>query len=716
MAGNGETRGAARLMCFARTLFAVAIGCCAFLIGPSAASAFVIFQSSTDGTSDFVVFETEEHMAPGDTDFDRDLYLRDRDNTVEGGTTELVTIGPTGGNGDFSNNFLATSSDGLRVYFSTNESLVSGDTDVNIDVYERNAATDTTTLISTGPTDPGPGAGGGDAREFVHLIDSTGQVFFQTEARLLNTDTDLQEDVYVFDADAPAPLVHVSQGPGDTGTQEVDFVGVSDSGQRVFLQTDEPFVSFDGTTDIYERNLSSSVTTLVTPGTSVAVGFHDNSADGTRVIFSSTEAIPGAGTDTDTGKRDLFQALGGVITLLSTGPGPGAQAVLDVNFQRASSDATKVFFTTNAAMVAGETDTVQDVYMRSGSTTTLISAGTINGNGLTGDFVADFNDISTTGSFAFFSTDEAMVLGDGDSAKDIYRTDTATGALTRMSAGTNDQGAFDARFRAAIPDGSRVILESQEQMTTDDADTAQDVFGASNGSSIFRASAGSAGTFDGNGPFSATFAGTTPGTNVFITTFERLSALDTDNDQDLYVGGFTAFRLISVDSVAPETTITDPPNGSVRSSRVDLEFSSSDPGSTFECSLDGSSFATCASPRSLALGEGEHTFAVRATDAPGNVDPTPAEATFTVDTVSPDVLITSGPKAKTKKTKAKFKYEADEGDVEFRCKLDGGNYASCPAAGMDFTGVSQGRHVFRVRAVDEAGNTSDAARYVWTVS
>ncbi len=715
MRGKCGATGSGGLIRSPRRFFIVATCFGTLLIGPPAANGFVSFQSSTDGTSDFVVFQTNERMAPADTDVESDLYLRDRDNTVDGGTTELITIGPTGGNSnDFFNFWAATSADGLRVYFTTEESLVAADNDSAMDIYERNTATDTTTLVSTGPTDPGPGAGGGDSRQFVHLIDSTGQVFFQTEARLLNTDTDLQEDVYVFDADAPAPLVHVSQGPGDTGTQQVDFVGVSDSGLRVFLQTNEPFVSADGSTDIYERNLSSSVTTLVTPGTTAPAGFHDNSADGTRVIFSSTEAIPGAGTDSDTGKRDLFQALGGVITLLSTGAGPGAQAALDVNFQKASSDATKVFFTTNAAMVAGETDTVQDVYMRSGATTTLISAGTINGNGLTGDFAADFNDISTTGSFAFFSTDEALLIGDGDSAKDVYRTDTASGALTRMSAGANDQGAFDVRFRAAIPDGSRVILESQEQMTTDDADTAQDVFGA--GSSIFRASAGTAGTFGGNGPFSASFAGTTPGTNVFITTFEKLSALDTDNDQDLYVGGFTAFRLISVDSLPPETTITDPPNGSIRTSRVELEFSSSDPGSTFECSLDGSGFAACASPRSLTLGEGEHTFAVRATDAPGNVDASPASTTFTVDTVSPDVLITSGPKAKTSKTKAKFKYEADEGGVEFVCKLDGGNYTSCPAAGKDFTGVSQGRHVFRVRAVDEAGNTSAAARHVWTVS
>ena len=48
---------------------------------------------------------------------------------------ELLSTGPTGGNGALSGTFRGSSADGTRVFFQTNESLVSGDTDTRTDVY-----------------------------------------------------------------------------------------------------------------------------------------------------------------------------------------------------------------------------------------------------------------------------------------------------------------------------------------------------------------------------------------------------------------------------------------------------------------------------------------------------------------------------------------------------------------------------------------------------
>ncbi len=78
------------------------------------------------------------------------------------------------------------------------------------------------------------------------------------------------------------------------------------------------------------------------------------------------------------------------------------------------------------------------------------------------------------------------------------------------------------------------------------------------------------------------------------------------------------------DQVPPETTITRQPKDKTKKKLTTFEFSSSESGSTFQCSLDGDPFAPCSSPDVFKVKRGKHSFAVRATDPVGNADPTPA--------------------------------------------------------------------------------------------
>ncbi len=92
------------------------------------------------------------------------------------------------------------------------------------------------------------------------------------------------------------------------------------------------------------------------------------------------------------------------------------------------------------------------------------------------------------------------------------------------------------------------------------------------------------------------------------------------------------------DTTAPTVTIV---STSIDGSSASFGFTASEAGSTFSCSLDGSGFETCTSPRSYSrLSSGSHTFAVRATDAAGNTSQ-PATHTWTIVPPQPDLVISA---------------------------------------------------------------------------
>ena len=70
----------------------------------------------------------------------------------------------------------------------------------------------------------------------------------------------------------------------------------------------------------------------------------------------------------------------------------------------------------------------------------------------------------------------------------------------------------------------------------------------------------------------------------------------------------------------PTVTITSAPTNPTTSTAASFSFSSSAPGGvTFECSLDGSQFTSCTSPKTYTgLAKGSHSFQVNGTDKGGN--------------------------------------------------------------------------------------------------
>jgi hypothetical protein len=82
---------------------------------------------------------------------------------------------------------------------------------------------------------------------------------------------------------------------------------------------------------------------------------------------------------------------------------------------------------------------------------------------------------------------------------------------------------------------------------------------------------------------------------------------------------------------APQTTLRHGPGKQIRDRTPTFRFASNEPGSTFQCKLDGKPFRSCRSPfTSKQLMLGRHTFKVRARDDSGKRDPSPASYGFKI--------------------------------------------------------------------------------------
>jgi hypothetical protein len=177
------------------------------------------------------------------------------------------------------------------------------------------------------------------------------------------------------------------------------------------------------------------------------------------------------------------------------------------------------------------------------------------------------------------------------------------------------------------------------------------------------------------------------------------------------------------DTVAPESTITTGPADGDQTSAT-VHFAGTDAVSppaalTFQCSLDGAGWGGCTSPTTVAgLEAGTHTFSIRATDAAGNTDLSPATHTWNVsaDVVPPTASLATTPPASTSATAASFGFASNEAGSTFQCSLDGASFAVC-ANPHPVAGLAVGVHTLDVYAVDLAGNSNPASavRFTWTV-
>jgi len=184
-----------------------------------------------------------------------------------------------------------------------------------------------------------------------------------------------------------------------------------------------------------------------------------------------------------------------------------------------------------------------------------------------------------------------------------------------------------------------------------------------------------------------------------------------------------------IDTGPPETTITSgPEENSTVSSTVTFTWSGTDDiqyGLTYATKLDDNDWSAFSYDTSLilsGLSDGLHTFRVKAKDYSGNEDPTPAERTFFVDTVPPE--ITNIAATNIFCTEATIIWSTNEpatSQVDYGLSIEYNNTSpldSNLAADHSITLndlLPGSLYHYRVRSMDGVGNESISDDYIFSI-
>ncbi|RCK72766.1 MAG: Fibronectin type III domain protein [Anaerolineae bacterium] len=164
-----------------------------------------------------------------------------------------------------------------------------------------------------------------------------------------------------------------------------------------------------------------------------------------------------------------------------------------------------------------------------------------------------------------------------------------------------------------------------------------------------------------------------------------------------------------IDKISPETTLTGYPPSYANQTSATFLFNATDDGGAgvayTECKLDTGSWEICTSPYEVSdLSAGEHTFAVRATDAASNVDSTPASYTWTIDTGAPTVVsITRLGTSPTNASQVQFSVVFSEAVID----VDAADFALTTTGGITGASIAEITGTGETRTVTVNTGTKD---------
>lgn len=236
-----------------------------------------------------------------------------------------------------------------------------------------------------------------------------------------------------------------------------------------------------GPSQVVLKNVATGALTNLTPGANGGSSMPSLSDDGTKVAFASTATnLSPADTtpDPDVFVKDLVS---GTVTLISSTADEGCAENTCVT-PSISGNGQFVVFTTSVPLVAGDTNTAQDVYRASslGGGFTLMSARTGTNLASAGGY-SHQPSISDNGVFvAFASSATDLVVGDANAQDDIFvrKAGSTTTILASAKTFSTDEANGGARSSEISGDGQYVAFTTTatDVLPAADSDATPDTF------------------------------------------------------------------------------------------------------------------------------------------------------------------------------------------------------------------------------------------------
>lgn len=426
---------------------------------------------SADGR--YVVFASDaDNLSPIDDNSVNNVYRRD---TLTGSTLLISrqSAGDGGAAADDGSLYPTISADGRYVAFESEaDNLSDNDTDVFFNVYLRDTATDTTSLVSVqgGLVNPD----GGDDDSFVPAISANGRfVTFESQADDLSTvDDNSLLNVFVRDtAAATTTLVSRRSAADGGGTADgSSFTGaISADGRYVAFDSEAGNLSAADTGtdfDVYVRDTATDTTTLVSRQSAADGGLQGTgesqrpsiSADGRYLSFeSSADNLSTADNDAfrNIFLRDTLTDTTTLISRQSTADGAGGGTDESRGRSSVSADGRYVAFDSFADNLSTiDSDSLLNVFVRdtTAGTTTFVSRQSASDGGAPGDGDSEAAYLTPDGRYvAFSSIADNLSAADGNASYDVYQRDLlGDGVAPDLMAGAKKHQDLDKPIRVRV--------------------------------------------------------------------------------------------------------------------------------------------------------------------------------------------------------------------------------------------------------------------------